>query len=300
VVAHFLERKKQMTEKEQRIVDRIHDKEFEMLCKLDEVCRKNNITYFLEAGTLIGAVRHKDFIPWDDDIDIYFKRKDFEKFLKLADELKPYRLHVPKAEDGYFWDYTSRIMNDNVWLKKNDKEAKFYDHNNCQHLFIDLFVMDKHPGGLKGKIQIAELDLLYVLAMSKRYKRKFDAPSNPVVRFGMFMISRIGCLFSLKTLYKRYEKVSRRYNNKSNCEYYLLTNAAATFLSSSVYRREWYKTRTELPVRDKKLFVPGDYDKSLRNYYGDYMQFPPEKDRFPDHIKHIDDVVIDGVKADKL
>jgi len=289
-----------MTEKEQRIVDKIHDKEYEMLCKLDDVCRKNDITYFLEAGTLIGAARHKDFIPWDDDIDIYFKRKDFEKFLKHADEMKPYRLHVPKAKDGYFWDFTSRIMNDNVNLKKDDKEAEYYDHNNCQHLFIDLFVMDNHPGGIRGKLQIMELMLLYVLSTSRRYKHKYQTPSNPIVRLAFFILSHIGNLFSLKSLYRRYEKVSRRYRKKTDCDYYLLTNVAATFMSGSVYRKEWYRTRTELPVRDRRFFVPGDYDKSLRNYYDDYMQLPPEEDRFPDHIKQIGDVIIDGVKAEDL
>lgn len=290
-----------MTEKEQRIVDKIHDKEFEMLCKLDEACRKYNITYYLEAGTLIGAVRHHDFVPWDDDIDIYFKRKDFEKFLQHSDDLAPYFINVPKPEDGYFWDFTARVINPNVTLKKDGREARFYNHTNCQHLFIDLFVMDSHPGGLKGKLQKLELILIYILSMSRRYKMKFDAPSNPIVRFGMFVLSRMGKLMSFKWLFKRYDKVSRKYNGRGNsCEYYLLTNAAATFIPSSVYRKEWYKTRTELPVRDKKFYVPGNYKESLRNYYGDFMQLPPEEDRFPDHIKSINEVIIDGVPAKDL
>ena len=289
-----------MTEKEQRIVDRLHEKEFEMLCKLDEVCRKYDITYFLEAGTLIGAVRHKDFVPWDDDIDIYFKRKDFEKFLAHSDEMAPYYINVPKAEDGYFWDFTARVMNPNVKFKKDDKEAKFYNHTHCQYLFIDLFVMDNYPEGILGKIQLAELILLYTFATSRRYKGKIELPSNPVVKLAMLTLNRMGKLFSLKWIYKRYDKVSRRFRKSKKCHSYILSNCSATFLARSIYKKDYYRSRKELPVRGKNFYVPGKYDESLRSYYGDYMQLPPEKDRFPEHISYFEDVVIDGVSARDL
>ncbi len=286
-----------MKERDQKIVDELHKYEFEMLCKLDDICRKYNITYYLEAGTLIGAVRHKDFVPWDDDIDIYFKRKDFEKFLQHEDEMAPYKLHVPKPEDGYFWDYTARMMDERVTLKKDDREARFYDHTHCQYLFIDLFVMDNFPGGLLGKLQVFELKLLYVLATSKRYKLTYDVPSNPIARFGVFVISRIGIFIPLRKLFSWYERISQRYKGSRKCKYYLLSNVSATYMSNSIYKKDWYKTRTELPVRGRNFYVPGDYDASLTSYYGDYMQLPPEKDRFPDHIDFFGDVTFEGVPA---
>ena len=279
-----------MTEKEQAIVDRLHDSEFEMLCKLDDVCRKYDITYFLEAGTLIGAARHKDFVPWDDDIDIYFKRKDFEKLMEHKDEFDPYFIHVPNAEDNFFWDYTARLMNDRVWLKKNDREARFYEHTHCQYQFIDLFVMDNIRSGLAGKMHIFQLKLLYVFGTSKRYKLKYDKPANPISRFAVFMLCRMGMFMSLKWLFETYDKVSQRYNNKK-CEYYLLSNVAATYIDKSIYKKKWYKTRTELPVRGRNFYVPGEYQESLRSYYGDYMQLPPEEMRYPDHVESFDDVV---------
>ena len=279
-----------MTEQEQKIVDKVHDYQFEMMCKLDDVCRRHDITYYLEGGTLIGAARHKDFVPWDDDIDIYIKRKDFEKLLKYKDELEPYFIHVPNPDDNSFWDFTSRIMYDRVLFKKNDAEARFYNHIHCQYLFFDFFIMDNFPGGLRGKLQVFELKLLYVLATSKRYKLKYWPPKNPISRLAVFILCRLGMYIPLEWLFKRYDKVSRRYNKKKNCEDFILSNASASFLADCIYKKKWYKTRTELPVRGRNFFVPGEYDESLRNYYGDYMQLPPEESRYPEHIENFEDV----------
>ena len=286
-----------MKVQDQKIVDKIHDYEYEMLCKLDDVCRKNNITYFMEAGTLIGAARHKDFIPWDDDIDIYFKRKDFEKLLAHKDELAPYRVHIPDGKDGYFWDYTTRMIDERVSIKKDDREARFYDHNNCDHLFMDLFVMDNNPGGIRGKLHIFYLKLLYVFGTSRRYNLTYDVPANPFARFAVYILCRIGIFIPLKRLFAWYEKVSQMYNKNKKCKYYVLSNVSATYISDSVYKKEWYKKKVELPLRDRKFFAPAGYDASLRSYYGDYTQFPPEREQFPDHIDYLDDIKFEGVPA---
>ena len=274
-----------MTEQEQKIVDKVHDYEFEMMCKLDEVCRRHNITYYLEGGTLIGAARHKDFVPWDDDIDIYIKRKDFEKLCKYEDELKPYFIHIPNPDEKCFWDFTSRIMYDRVLFKKNDAEAKFYKHIHCQYLFFDFFIMDNYPGGWRGKLQIIELKLLYGLATSRRYKFNYNKKEKSLNALALSVLGHIGVLVPFSWIFKRYDKVSRRYNRTKGCKEFLLTNSAATFLSDCIYKKKWYKTRAELPIRGKNFFVPGEYDESLRNYYGDYMQLPPEEMRHPDHVR---------------
>ena len=210
--------------------------------------------------------------------------------LKYKDELEPYFIHVPNPDDNSFWDFTSRIMYDRVLFKKNDAEARFYNHIHCQYLFFDFFIMDNFPGGLRGKLQVFELKLLYVLATSKRYKLKYWPPKNPISRLAVFILCRLGMYIPLEWLFKRYDKVSRRYNKKKNCEDFILSNASASFLADCIYKKKWYKTRTELPVRGRNFFVPGEYDESLRNYYGDYMQLPPEESRYPEHIENFEDV----------
>lgn len=277
-----------MTEEQQKILEKIHDQEFKMLCKLDEVCRKHNIDYFLEAGTLIGAVRHKDFVPWDDDIDIYLKRQDFKKLMKYKEELAPYYINIPSSKDGYFWDFTARMINEDVSFKKDDKEAAFYKHMDCHYMFVDLFVMDTLGPGFKGRLQILEMKILYGLAMSRRYKIDYSDYDSFVSKAETFVLSSVGKLFSMKWIFKQYEKLARKYNKKGGSDNYLLSYAAATFLSDCVYKKKWYESTAELPVRDRKFLVPGDYDSSLRNYYGDYMQLPPEDKRVPDHVDSFD------------
>ena len=116
---------------DQEIMNKIHDHGYQMLCKFDDVCRKNDIDYYLLYGTLLGAVRHHDFIPWDDDIDVCLTRENFERLLDHKEEFSPYFIHVPSEEDGFFWDYTARVMDDSVLLKKDSVETEFYHHMNC-------------------------------------------------------------------------------------------------------------------------------------------------------------------------
>lgn len=91
-----------LTASEQEIMKKLHDKSYEMLCRFDDICRKHGIKYCLVHGTLLGAVRHKDFIPWDDDIDIYISRENYNKLLEFRDEFKPYYIHEPNPEDRSF------------------------------------------------------------------------------------------------------------------------------------------------------------------------------------------------------
>ena len=290
-----------MTEREQKIVDKIHEYEFEMLCKFDDVCRAHNITYFIDGGTLIGAVRHKDFVPWDDDIDIYIKRKDYEKLLQYRDELEPYFIHVPNPDDTSFWDFTDRLMDKRIKFKKDDKEARFYNHIHCQYLFFDLFIMDNMPNGwFSRKKHIFILKLLYVFATSRRYKMKYLPPKNPINKLAVTILCRIGMYIPLQKIFKWYNKEAQKYNKDKLCTSYLLSNASAFFISRCVYKKEWYRTKTELPIRGRNFYVPGKYDETLRNYYGDYMQLPPEEERYPEHIELFDDVMIEGVSVNDM
>ena len=96
-------------------LERIHELLFDMLTAIDELCQKHEITYYLDSGTLLGAVREKDFIPWDDDADITMKREDYEKLLAVANELpEPYRLVTPDSYGGYFFDFFNFSEGD--WL----------------------------------------------------------------------------------------------------------------------------------------------------------------------------------------
>ena len=279
-----------LTASEQEIMKKLHDKSYEMLCRFDDICRKHGIKYCLVHGTLLGAVRHKDFIPWDDDIDIYISRENYNKLLEFRDEFKPYYIHEPNPEDRSFWDFTPRIVNEDVVLLKDSEETEFYNHINCQYLFIDLFVLDNHPEGFLGKLQVFEMKLLYVLATSKRYKGNYNQPKSKLAQIPVFVLSRLGYLFSLETLLKMYDRVSKKYNSR-DCDEYIASTMTITYLSKNIHKKAWYKEIIELPIRERTFFASSHYDEILRHHFGNYMEFPPEEKRVPDHAATLNEVV---------
>ena len=274
--------------REQAILDKVHDYHYDMLCKFDDVCRKHNIKYYLYYGSLIGMARHKDFIPWDDDVDIVITRKNLKKLVKYQDELSPFFVHTPSADEGFFFDFTSRIINPMVKLKKDDDETEYYNGMNCQNLFIDLFTLDSFPGGIKGKILLFRLKILYIFAMSRRYSKDYEAPKSIIARAGISLLRAIGKIVPLSVIFKRYNKLAKSYNGK-NCKFGFLSNAAIYFLDD-ITQKEWFRETDELPIRERMFPVPYAYDEIMRSIYGDYMQFPPEEDRKPVHIKNFDDI----------
>ena len=274
----------------EELLNKIHDRQFNMLCKFDEVCKAHDISYFLDGGTLLGALRHNDFIPWDDDVDICLKREDFDRLLSYKNEFYPYRLFTPDKDDGFFWDFTTRLVDDNVLFKKDSAENDFYRHNNCQCAFIDLFVFDNHPDGIRGTIQLGELMFLYIMAISRRYRKKYEKPNNIIYSFIIDFIILFGSFFSYDSILKMYDKVSRNFNNLK-CDNYLVSNVTIARLKISRTKQKWYEENDHLYIRDKKFPVPFMYKEALERLYGDYIKIPPEEYRTPTHISDYDDVV---------
>ena len=118
--------------------------ELEILEKIDEICKKNNINYFLIGGTLLGDVRHKGFIPWDDDIDIGMLREDYEKFINVCLKNgalgKDYYLHCNESDDDYFIPFIKVKKNNTTFAEKNIENI-----NTHKGIFLDIFPYDNVP-----------------------------------------------------------------------------------------------------------------------------------------------------------
>lgn len=233
----------------------------DILIEVDKICKKHNIPYWIDYGTLLGAVRHGGFIPWDDDLDISMMKEDYDRFLSIAPKELPeqYVIQNSKTEKYYPLTFTKII----------DKESKAVDHTMIysqtrrkhQGIWIDIFPI------IKGNIHLRRwLDPLY----GRCYRRVhyFEPISISVVIAYM--------LFPLLWLIRKMMSFLNMFCDKElRMDEYGLTE--------SLYSKQKYYSDF-LPTKDIKfenitLPSPNHYKKVLSEYYGDYMKLPPEEKR---------------------
>ena len=238
-----------------------------MLLKLDNVCKKHNLRYFLIGGTLLGAIRHRGFIPWDDDIDLGMPREDYEKFIQLKDEFSfPLFLQTPYTDKGYFYT-PARIRNSNT---TGVVELFMYQGFN-QGIWLSIFPLDiwSDVGGLEKYSCIKQL-----IRENSTYMRM----SNP--HLSDIDIERVSN-HSHRDPFDVYEEIQRIASscNDKNPKY--ISHATCTVNS---YKRNFFyfddfKTFILADFEDFKFPVPIGYDRMLTMAYGDYMEFPPIEER---------------------
>ncbi len=259
----------------------IHDGLFAILKEIDALCEKHNIGYFLDGGTLLGAVRHKDFIPWDDDADLTMTRSDFEKFCQVADELPaPLKLIRPNEYGGYFFDFVPRIVNMDAPLREETEADRA--HNNYQNrLAVDIFIIDNAPDDPKTfSKMVFRQKMFYGYAMAHRYDK--HAHSHGFVdKMKILVLTTIGRFQSLEKIFAKQEKLSTSYKNE-NTNTYCVSNTILKEIHLC-YPKEWIKDTVKLPIRDTLFSCPSGYHDILTRMYGDYMTPPPVDDRVPMH-----------------
>lgn len=268
-------------------IDHIHDINFLMLEKLDEICRKHHITYYMDSGTLLGAVRHKSFIPWDDDVDIAFRRSEYEKLCKVPKSEWGEDFELIKPGDlapNSFFDFFPRLvyLKEKVYLDVYDIVQKKINPKYNNRMLIDLVIVDNaYASKFLQKFLCLRLYYTYLIAMSKRDKIDIKKYSSEQ-RIAIYITQFIGRFYDLEHIYLMYDKISRSVKKNTGVVY--RSNGTIPFLSR-IYKSEWYDKSIELPINDKKFMAPAGYDMILKTIYNDYMELPPEVERKSMHIK---------------
>lgn len=232
------------------------------------ICEKRHLRYYLIGGTLLGAVRHKGFIPWDDDIDVGMPRKDYEKFLQLAPEFLPqqYFLQTYRTEIDAPWPFAK--LRDNNTLYKESATAKLPVH---QGLWIDIFPLD-----------YCNLKTFWIVSLVKRMLGN---------RVGLRLVgprrlSRklLGCLSPLfcPSWYKAVEWQDKLGNLYSWDTGYM-GNFFGRYGRKEIVPSSWFKEPVYLEFEEIQVAAPTEYHKYLTHIYGDYMQLPPEEKRVSLH-----------------
>lgn len=184
---------------------RVHEANLKLLKEIDRICRKYKIKYMIDSGTLLGAVRHQGFIPWDDDADVIFTRPNYEKFLKVAGRELPEGMTLLRPEDirggKVFYDFTTRIIYDNSRVHEDNEQMQFYE-GKLNHIWVDLFIIDRLPESRFGAFFAKFLQkVVYGMAIAHRDRIDFSKYSlADKIRVGT--LSAAGRLVPMPALFR--------------------------------------------------------------------------------------------------
>ena len=250
----------------------LHKVEIEILDEIDRICRKNNINYCLAGGTLLGAVRHGGFIPWDDDLDVAMPRDDYEKFIdvcksELSDD---FYLHSIETDKTYW----------NAFIKIRKKHTIFEEINisglRCDTgIYVDIFPLDDATAvdSVQKRIVtqlIKEISALYLFKIGF-FKKHYCKPSRKV-------IYRILSIIPTVKLHKIQTKLMKRF--KSNSSKYFINYGSNYNPIKQTMPKEIYMPFKEISFEGKMYFAPNDTDYFLKRIYGEnYMELPPAEKR---------------------
>lgn len=250
--------------------------QLEVLYEIDRICKKHNIPYFADWGTLLGAVRHGGFIPWDDDLDITMKREDYEYFMEVADtELPEGFATINYARHHDFWMFLGRVVNTRKACFEAEHLRKF--HGFPYIAGVDIFVLDYVSPDVK-KEELRVKKARYVIAAAdeiaegKVTGKKVEETLQSIEKFCQVKLERTEDLYQLRVqLYRLAEKLFAEFPEKE-CEE--LTRMMPNGLYGGGFRlpKEYYREAIELPFEHISIPVPIAYDEMLRRRYGDYMK----------------------------
>ncbi len=245
-------------------------KELQILQEVKRICEKHSIDYFLCFGTLLGAVRHQGFIPWDDDIDIAMTYDNLIKFRKVCKtELDSnFFLQNENTEPNSGLTYDKVRMNNTTLIAK-----KMASRDMHHGIAIDIYPLYNVPdGSFKRKMQLLASAIYMLLVFGEK-------PSNASKALKFF--SSIALFFFRGRLRIKIKNKCHKYMAKfenQNCK-----NKAFLCCNIRICRRlhesAFFNKYVELPFGENKFLVPNGYDSLLKSWYGDYMKLPPEEER---------------------
>jgi lipopolysaccharide cholinephosphotransferase len=250
--------------------------ELEVLIELDRVCRKYAINYVIFCGTQLGAIRHKGFIPWDDDIDVAMLREDYERFKSVSSELNPsicfFQDHETDPE--YRWGFAKVRRTGTTYIRLGQEHIK-----QKTGIFMDIFPLDDVPRSVIGQVfQDAYCYCLRKVLWSEVGKYQ----ARGIKKLWFRLISHI----SPDTVYRWLKPYVRKsHNHTSNAVRTLLFPAFGKLYVDNPLRqrygfpKEWILERAEYLFEGRLFYGTKDYDAILKYIYKDYMTPPPENKR---------------------
>lgn len=249
------------------VLRRLQLTQLEILKYVDEFCRNNNINYSLAYGTALGAVRHKGFIPWDDDMDICMLRPDYDRFIELWNDTDKFMLQNHNTEPSFTQSFTKIRKKNTAFIQKTDDLSDdFY-----KGIFIDVFPFDRVPdNAVKRKIQ-------------KLHAMKYNLYTRGYAPKGNKVVETVSNILLKLTRKKKYESKAKKYLDKV-CRYNndprLDLVCVVTMRDMRVnFKNDLLDKTAEIEFENERFKIFSQYKYFLETYFGDYMKLPPKEEQ---------------------
>lgn len=252
-----------------------------ILLDIDAVCRANSIKYFIIFGTLIGAIRHGGFIPWDDDIDIGMTRGNYEKFLKCYKDEGKFRI-VNQYTDNHCPFMISRISDDRFKLVSD------YGPDYEIGIFVDVYPYDGVGNDENSIETIVRLSQRYSKGLSKSLEKNpmlsIKNLHKGIKKWLLLPMFPIAKLIGEKRYRVGLNKLAEMYPYDDSKFVGCVTWA---LIKRECFKKKWIEEIIDIEFEGQKVMAPRYYDDMLRTNFGDYMELPPEEDRIGHHFYRI-------------
>ncbi|MGQ7499405.1 LicD family protein [Streptococcus suis] len=255
-----------------RDLKKIQNIELAMLKQFHSICIENDLEYFAVGGTLLGAVRHQGFIPWDDDIDLAMPRQDFERFVQIAEKNLPSHMKLSYSE-----------LNLNT-LQLTDTRTKVIKGKKETPLYIDIFPLDGFPQRKLVKF-LHEKQILFQRMLCKlsvvntMTDRDRGVLENFIVKFGK--IIKTDRILSTKKELEKLHSVVKRYSYESSI---LCGNVLGRYREKEIVEKSIFGKPTIKQFETIEIYCPSQTEAYLSAIYGDFMKLPPKEEQQPQNL----------------